>query len=125
MGRGLVQDELKLAGRERTALQTATLVGSLKLVRCIMRILKEDSALLNQEISKENCQETDALTLALWNYNIPVVKVFNYWKFVSIDIYIHFKESDCALSLTFRLYSTRSFHSMIGTTFVQGYYTML
>lgn len=78
MGRGLVQDELKLGGRERTALQTATLVGSLKLVRCIMRILKEDSALLNQEISKENCQETDALTLALWNYNIPVVKVFNF-----------------------------------------------
>ena len=125
MGRGLVQDELKLAGRERTALQTATLVGSLKLVRCIMRILKEDSALLNQEISKENCQETDALTLALWSYNIPVVKVFNYWKFFSIDIYIQFKESDCALSLTFRLYSTRSFHLMIGTTFVQGYYTML
>ena len=49
----------------------------------------------------------------------------NYWKFVSIDIYIQFKESDCALSLTFRLYSTRSFHLMIGTTFVQGYYTML
>ena len=61
--------------RFRTALQASALVNSLKLVRCIMKILKEDKLSLFTEIEDKNCQETDALTLAIWNYNIPIVKV--------------------------------------------------
>ena len=61
--------------RSRTALQASALVNSLKLVRCIMKILREDKLILFSEIDDQNCQETDALTLAIWNYNIPIVKV--------------------------------------------------
>ena len=60
-------------GQFRTALQASALVNSLKLVRCVMQSL-QDHQKLNTEIDN-TIKTTDALTLAIWEYNIPITKV--------------------------------------------------
>ena len=56
----------------RTPLQTSSLVNSLKLVRAVMQRLKADDN-LNHEV--EHVNRIDALTMAIWEYNIPISKV--------------------------------------------------
>ena len=56
----------------RTPLQASALVNSLKLVRGVMQRLTADGT-LNHEI--EYRSRIDALTLAIWDYNIPISKV--------------------------------------------------
>ena len=56
----------------RTPLQTSSLVNSLKLVRAVMQRLKADDN-LNHEV--EHVHRIDALTMAIWEYNIPISKV--------------------------------------------------
>ena len=60
-------------GQFRTALQASALVNSLKLVRCVMQSL-QDHQKLHTEIG-DTIKTTDALTLAIWEYNIPITKV--------------------------------------------------
>ena len=56
----------------RTPLQASSLVNSLKLVRAVMQRLKADEN-LHHEV--EHVHRIDALTMAIWEYNIPISKV--------------------------------------------------
>ena len=56
----------------RTPLQCSSLVNSLKLVRAVMQRLRLDGDVQHEV---EHVNRIDALTMAIWEYNIPISKV--------------------------------------------------
>jgi len=70
--RVLESEKTLMSGQFRTALQASALVNSLKLVRCVMQSL-QDHQKLHTEVGN-TIKTTDALTLAIWEYNIPITK---------------------------------------------------